>query len=96
MCGPRKQQGDPAFDPQGPGYDYASARAAGFGIGEDGHWPSRAPLEPDRAEVLGLPADSGLLLKGEAHPTYAKGVEADKGLGYAVMPRGNRNYTVKY
>jgi hypothetical protein len=45
---------------------------------------------------MGLPADSGLLLKGETHPTYQKGVEVDRSLGYAIMPRGNRNYSVKY
>jgi hypothetical protein len=99
MCPPRDSapaQMHAPFDPKGTGYDYSSATGAGFAPGDDGHWPSRAPMPADHAELLGLPSDSGLLLKGEMHPTFQKGVYADRQLGYVLVPRGNRNYSVKY
>ena len=72
-----------AFDPEGDGYDYRTAKAAGIKEGSDGHWPSREPK-------------SGRLLKGRKHKTFEKGVKADKALGYDLEKRADgRYYTVK-
>ena len=70
LLGPRRQAPpppiarEPPFDPEGSGYDYESARRAGLGPDESGHWPSRDPT-------------TGLILKGTQHPTYAKTLEAE-------------------
>lgn len=45
------------FDPEGDGYDYTTAAAAGLKPGADGHWPSRDPR-------------TGQLLKGKKHKTW--------------------------
>jgi hypothetical protein len=72
-----------AFDPEGDGYDYRTAKAAGIKEGPDGHWPSREPK-------------SGRLLKGRKHKTFEKGVKADKALGYDLEKRADgRYYTIK-
>src|SRR3990167_4203187 len=60
------------FDPEGGGYDYASALAAGISPDTTGHWPSREPT-------------TGLLLKGRKHPTFHKTLAAEKKLGYRVF-----------
>ena len=62
----------PAFDPEGEGYDYESARAAGLGADETGHWPSRDPK-------------TGLILKGRKHPTFAKTIKGEKAAGYELQ-----------
>ncbi|MFZ5784002.1 MAG: hypothetical protein ACOY4R_27705 [Pseudomonadota bacterium] len=60
------------FDPEGDGYDYAGARAAGLmpEMADDGrpHWPSRDPR-------------SGMMLKGRRHRTYPLALEADRAMG---------------
>ena len=76
----------PEFDPEGDGYDYKTAKARGYGpdgTGENaGHWPSRD-------------AETGMQLKGRAHPTWNKAIEEDTKLGYRLEKRGGRYYTVK-
>jgi len=47
----RSETEEATFDPEGSGYDYESAKAAGLLPDSTGHWPSREPK-------------SGLLLKG--------------------------------
>lgn len=74
------------FDPEDADYDYDSAKAAGLKpvpVDDDTvpHWPSRVP-------------DTGMLLKGKAHPTFGKGVETDAALGYKLQKRGARYYTI--
>jgi hypothetical protein len=71
---------EPEFDPEGEGYDYDQARAAGMGPDEEGHWQSREP-------------GSGMMLKGRKHPTFNKGVEEDRKLGYGLEKQGGRYYT---
>lgn len=71
-----------AFDPEGDGYDYRTAKAAGIKEGPDGHWPSREPK-------------SGRLLKGRKHKTFEKGVKADKALGYEIEKRADGRYYSK-
>lgn len=73
------------FNPEGDGYDYATALMRGLQPvidEEDGmlHWPSRDP-------------DTGMLLKGRAHPTFQKGVDVDATLGYGLLNEGGRYYT---
>lgn len=66
------------FDPEGEGYDYASAEAAGLKpeVQADGlpHWPSRVPSGPNE----------GLILKGKRHPTFGLAVEEDERLEYRI------------
>jgi len=70
------------FDPEGEGYDYESATAAGLGPDESGHWPTRVPK-------------TGLILKGKKHPTYALAEDIDKLLGYNYILRNKRYYSLK-
>lgn len=72
----------PKFDPEGEGYDYETAKAAGLSAGPDGHWPSRDPR-------------TGMLLKGRKHPTFQKGLEEDAKLGYTPSQKDGRYYTQK-
>ena len=68
-----------AFDPDGDGYDYATAKMAGLSPNEEGHWPSRVPSGPLK----------GLILKGRRHETWHKTVERDKRLGYGITKDPN-------
>lgn len=86
------------FDANGAGYDYPTARAAGMGAdgtGENaGHWGSVAPVTPDVRARYGLPENSYLILKGKAHPTFDKAVEAERARGSKVVQLGGRYYSV--
>lgn len=68
------------FDPEGEGYDYDQARAAGMGPDETGHWPSREP-------------GSGLQLKGRKHKTFDQAIETDRMQGYGLEKQNGRYYT---
>jgi N12 class adenine-specific DNA methylase/GGDEF domain-containing protein len=70
----------PKFDSEGSGYDYESAKAAGLGPDESGHWPSRDPR-------------TGLLLKGRSHPTWSKTVEGENSQGYGIYRENGRYYS---
>lgn len=70
------------FNPEGRGYDYAGARAAGIIPDKTGHWPSRV-------------APSGLILKGRAHPTFHKTQAAETRLGYKIRKVNGRYYSQK-
>lgn len=67
------------FDPEGDGYDYETARAAGLKPDATGHWPSRDP-------------NTGVLLKGKAHETFKLGTDEDAKLGYTVRKREDGRY----
>lgn len=70
-----------SFDPEGEGYDYESARAAGLQPDSTGHWPSRDPR-------------TGLLLKGRKHPTWSKTEEGERAAGYTISQGdGGRYYS---
>lgn len=76
------------FDPEGEGYDYEQAEAAGLSpqpVEDDDvpHWPSREP-------------GSGLLLKGRKHPTFDHGVDVDRREGYGLEKQNGRYYTKKF
>lgn len=59
------------FDPEGTGYDYVSAIAAGLGPDEEGHWPSRNPK-------------TGQILKGKKHPSFSKTVAGEEEVGFEI------------
>ena len=71
-----------SFDAEGNSYDYDTAKARGMKPGADGHWSSRDP-------------DTGMLLKGRGHSTFDKGVNVDKSMGYELVKKGGRYYTLK-
>ena len=77
--GPAPALGPTKFDPEGDGYDYETARAAGLKPDKDGHWPSRDPK-------------TGVLLKGRKHSTSKLGDEADAALGYYARKRDDGRY----
>lgn len=70
------------FDPEGTGYDYATARAAGISPDETGHWGSRDPR-------------TGMLLKGRRHKTFWMTEEAEKKGGYEIYKENGRYYSRK-
>tara|TARA_R100000951_G_scaffold108903_1_gene105473 strand:- start:381 stop:3059 length:2679 start_codon:yes stop_codon:yes gene_type:complete len=63
-------------------YDMKSARAAGLGPDETGHYPSRDP-------------NTGLILKSQDHPTFHKTVKGEIEAGYEFWqdPKTERWYT---
>lgn len=72
-----------SFNPEGSGYDYISAQAAGLTRDSTGHLPSRVP-------------STGLILKGRAHKTFHKTEAAEKALGYRIVSgSGGRLFSVK-
>jgi len=68
------------FDPEGSGYDYKSAKAAGMKPDQTGHWESRDPK-------------SGLILKGKKHETWNKTEQGEKEAGYEITKKGDRYYS---
>lgn len=71
------------FDPEGRGYDYETAIAAGMARPEGEHWQSRV-------------AETGLQLKGRRHPTFARAVERDEKMGYKFRRgKDGRYYSYK-
>lgn len=88
------------FDPQGEGYDMVTARLRGYSpqpVPGDSvpHWQTRAPLTSQESVAMSLPPDSGMILKGAAHPTWDLGRQADRELGYELVWRNGRAYSVK-
>jgi len=69
------------FDPEGAGYDYDTATAAGDKPDETGHMGSLDPR-------------TGMVLKGRRHSTWDKMVEAEQRRGNQIVKRGNRYYSV--
>ena len=67
------------FDPEGSGYDYASAKKFGMTPDETGHWSSREPT-------------TGLLLKGKGHETWSKTVAGEKEAGYEIFKGDDGRY----
>jgi hypothetical protein len=70
------------FDPEGSGYDYASARRYGISPDATGHWQSREPK-------------TGLILKGMRHKTIQLSRDADTKAGYNWVKRNGRYYSLK-
>ena len=59
-----------SFDPEGSGYDYATAKRFGIKRNASGHLPSRAP--------------NGQILKGRGHETYGKTVKGEEDAGHRI------------
>ena len=78
----RKRKRRFPFDPEGWGYDYESARAAGIKPDETGHWQSRDP-------------SSGRILKGRKHETYYKTVIGEDKAGYDIYKGKDKRYYSK-
>jgi hypothetical protein len=69
------------FNPEGEGYDYKSAKEAGLGPNEEGHWPSRVP-------------QTGLLLKGKKHETWDLLKKEERKAGHMIFKRDGRYYSL--
>lgn len=88
------------FDPEGIGYDYASALMYGMGPTGDGteenkgHWGSVAPAPLSYMREYNLPENSYMILKGKSHETFSKAVEAERKRGYRVEKRGDRYFSI--
>jgi hypothetical protein len=82
------------FDPEGGDYDYKTARAYKMMPDKQRHLGSVAPTSDDERMKNELPEDSYVVLKGKAHPTWNKGVEAEEARGSEVRKVGNRYYSV--
>lgn len=67
------------FDPEGSGYDYATARRHGLEPDKSGHWPSRVP-------------QTGQILKGRKHPTFHKTEDAEKKIGNVIRKGEDGGY----
>jgi len=67
------------FDPEGDGYDYESAEAAGLKPDETGHWPSRNP-------------QTGQLLKGRGHKTFNLTEEGEAKAGFEIYQGEDKRY----
>jgi hypothetical protein len=83
----------PPFNPEGQGYDYRSALGAGLRPGPDRHWGSVAPASPNDI-VEGIPPESYMMLKGQAHPTWNLGMEAELDRGYDIKKLLERYWSV--
>ena len=68
-----------SFDPEGEGYDYATALKAGMKPDKTGHWSSREPK-------------SGQLLKGRKHKTFHKTISGEKKAGYKIYKGKDGKY----
>jgi GH24 family phage-related lysozyme (muramidase) len=87
------------FDPEGAGYDYASAEAAGMKPEIDPtdnkpHWGSVVPTSKEEQEQFGLPEESYMILKGKSHETYDKAVQGEADRGFRIKKFGDRYYSV--
>ncbi|KKN42505.1 hypothetical protein LCGC14_0712660 [marine sediment metagenome] len=71
-----------AFDPEGTGYDMASARAFGMKPDKTGHYSSREPT-------------TGLLLKGRKHKTWHLTTKGESKAGYEIYKKNGRYYSRK-
>jgi hypothetical protein len=68
------------FDPDGSGYDYATAKQFGLKPDATGHWPSRVP-------------STGMLLKGKKHSTWWMTEESEARGGYEIFKENGRYYS---
>ena len=93
LLAPQRNPG--GFDPEGAGYDQATADAIGMARDKTGHMGSVAPVSPEKAVELGLPDGSYVMLKGKNHETWDKAVKAEKARGAKVIKaKDGRYYSV--
>jgi hypothetical protein len=90
----------PPFNPEGEGYDYATAQSFGMGPTGDGtaenkgHWGSVAPASDSAKKKYNLPDESYVILKGKSHKTFSKAKAGEEARGFAVRKYGDRYYSV--
>ena len=84
-----------SFDPEGSGYDYPSAQAAGMKRDSKGKMGSVVKATKEEIKRNKLPPKSYKLLKGSQHETFSKTIEAEHDRG-SVVKKGNdgRYYSV--
>lgn len=70
------------FDPEGSGYDTATAKAHGMKADKTGHWGSRSPK-------------TGQILKGRKHKTYHLTEKGEKEAGYKIYKGKDSRYYSK-
>lgn len=75
----RRQGGPVAFDPEGSGYDIATAIESGAEPDAQGHLPSIDPR-------------TGMVLKGRKYPTWDKTIEAEAARGSIVVKGPDGRY----
>jgi hypothetical protein len=69
------EQAPPAFDPEGTGYDYDTAKEYGLAPGTTGRVP-----------------DTGMLLKGNQHPSFQQTLEGEAAMGNEVVQGEDGRY----
>lgn len=72
-----------SFDPEGPGYDYASARGADIKPDPSGHWPSRDPRSGLILKEVVSDRDKRLLEHDQALQARMRGYDPGAGAGGA-------------
>ena len=87
------------FDPESDGYDIRSAKDYGIKPeinSEDGllHWPTRVEIKPEDAKKWGFPEGTGMMLKGKKHKTWELGVKVENDMGYDVVKKGSRYWSI--
>lgn len=84
--------GEVNFDPEGSGYDYATAKKYGMSPGSDKHWGSRVELDAESIKKAGVPAGSGIMLKGAKHDTWDKALSGEEEAGFDVIKGNDGRY----
>ena len=94
ILSPSEAEGSETFDPEGEGFDMATALANGMKRDETGHMGSVVPTSPEQVKELGLPQDSFMLLKGKSHSTFPLAVDAERERGFKIIKKGDRFFSV--
>lgn len=58
------------------------------------HWGSVVPASQEDKDKYNLPKESYMIVKGKAHKTFNKAVEAEEERGFEVKKFGNRYYSI--
>ncbi len=99
---PDDQKQKTAFDPEGSGFDINTAIDAGLRRDptpgpNQFHLQTRLPLDAAAKRKFGFSDDQevGMILKGKGHRSFKVGVEDDARLGFTLVKRRGRYFTVK-
>ncbi len=75
----------PQFDPEGTGFDTKTFQERGLKRDATGHGQSRLPFSAQESASLGLPPNSGLILKGRKHPTFHLTIKGEEQAGFRII-----------